>query len=155
MDIEFLIQRLEKYVLEECPKIPLSGNRAISEEELRTQIGQIRESIPEEVPRARKILKQQEHLLIQARHEAEQIIAEAQVEAKDLIGEHRIAQEAKQQAAQIRQQAEQEAKALRAEADEYVFDMLSQLQEELSRSQRVVENGLRKLEADRERRKQG
>ncbi len=71
------------------------------------------------------------------RHEAEKIIAEAQVEAKDLIGEHRIAQEAKQQAALIRQQAEQDVRALRAEADEYVFDMLSQLQEELSRSQRL------------------
>ena len=108
MDIEFLIQRLEKYLLEESPKIPLSGSRVINEEETRAQLAQ----------------------------------------------EHRLMQEAKQQGAVIRKRAIQEAVSLRADADEYVFNALSQLQGELARLQRVVDNGLQKLEADREQRLQ-
>jgi len=154
MDIEFLLQRLEKYILEECPKIPLSGNRTVNEEEVRLQLAQIQQAIPEEITRARQVLKQKEDVLAKVREEAAQVIADAQAEAQNLVGEHRIVQEAKQQSAVILQRAEREAVALRSEADEYAFDVLSQLQEELARSQRVVDNGLRKLEADRERRMQ-
>ena len=52
----------------------------------------------------------------------------------------------KKVATSIREQAEQEAATLRKEADEYVFGVLCQLEEELRRTLRVVENGLRKLQ---------
>jgi hypothetical protein len=39
---------------------------------------------------------------------------------------------------------------LKREANEYVFDTLSQLQAELTRQLRVVENGLHRLERERE-----
>ncbi|MCD6345774.1 MAG: hypothetical protein J7M17_09280 [Anaerolineae bacterium] len=154
MDIEFLIQRLEKYLLEESPKIPLSGSRVINEEETRAQLAQLRETIPKDIARARDIVKQQEALLAQAQQSAAQIIADAEQEGQRLVGEHRLMQEAKQQGAVIRKRAIQEAVSLRADADEYVFNALSQLQGELARLQRVVDNGLQKLEADREQRLQ-
>ena len=155
MDLVFLIERLEKYVLEECPKVPLfSGSRAVNEEEARARLGQLREAVPHELTEAARILQERETLLAEADREGQQRIAAAQEEARRLVAEHRIMQEAKQQAAAARQRAEREAETLLADADEYVFDTLSHLQQELSRLLRVVDNGLQKMEADRERRLQ-
>ncbi len=152
MDIDFLIDRFEQYLLEESPKFPLSGSRTVNEEEVRSWITQLRDAVPEEVRRARNILEQREEFFAEAKSQAEQIIADAEVEAERLTAEHRIVKEAQVQAKQIRERAERDAAALRADADEYVFNALSKLQEELSRSLRVVENGLSKLEIDREAR---
>ncbi|MEA3396839.1 MAG: hypothetical protein U9R05_05200 [Chloroflexota bacterium] len=152
MDIEFLVQRLEKYLLEESPKIPLSGSRVINEEEIRAQLARLRETVPKDIARARDIVKQQDALLAQAQQSAAQIIEDAEQEVQRLVGEHRLMQEARQQSAITRKRAIQEAVSLREDADEYAFNALSQLQGELARLQRVVDNGLQKLEADREQR---
>ncbi len=154
MDIEFLVQRLEKYLLEESPKIPLSGSRVINEEEIRAQLARLRETVPKDIARARDIVKQQDALLTQAQQSAAQIIEDAEQEVQRLVGEHRLMQEARQQSAITRKRAIQEAVSLREDADEYAFNALSQLQGELARLQRVVDNGLQKLEADREQRLQ-
>lgn len=154
MDLEILIQRLERHLLEESPKIPLSGNRAVNENEVRMQFVQIREAIPKEITRAREIVQRREEFLVQAQREAEAIITEAQAEAQERVGEHRVVKDAREQAGLILRQAEREAEDLRSGADEYAFDILSELQGDLTRLLRVVENGLQKLESDRERRLQ-
>ncbi|MBN1259632.1 MAG: hypothetical protein JXB35_03040 [Anaerolineae bacterium] len=152
MDIEFLIERLEDFLVKESPKIPLSGNRAVNEEAARTHLAQLRTAIPDEIARAQQLLQQRDAVIAQAHQEAARIIADAEEEAQRLAGEHRVVQEARQQAILIRQRAREESEELRTDADEYVFNALSQLQEELARLQRTVDNGLQRLEADRERR---
>lgn len=148
MDIEFLVQRLEQYLFEECPKF--FGNRLINEEIARSQLLQIRETIPDEIRRAREILQKREAVLEQAKREAELVVAKAREDVEHTVIDHRIVKDARQQAQHIVQRAEQDATRLRSDADEYVFDALSQLQEELTRILQVVENGLRRLETDRE-----
>jgi len=153
MDIEFLLRRLEQYILEESPKV--FGTRLVNEDAIRSQLAQFREALPEEVQNAREIVQQKESLLDATRREAGQIIAKAQGDVERLAGEHQITQEARHQAQVILQRADREAARLRADADEYVFDALSQLQEEMTRILQVVENGLRKLESEREQDLQG
>ncbi len=148
MDIEFLVQRLEQYLFDECPRF--FGNRFVNEEVIRSQIVQMRETIPEEIQRAQDIIDQRDKILDQARRDAQKIIAKGHEDAEQLALEHRVAKEARQQAQVIMQRAERQAVRLRSDADEYVFDALSQLQEELTRISRVVENGLQRLESDRE-----
>ncbi|HQE91898.1 MAG TPA: hypothetical protein PLH19_04350 [Anaerolineae bacterium] len=148
MDVEFLIERLERYILEESPK--LLGMRAVNESEVRSHLTQLREAIPDEVLQARKIVQERESIIDAAHQEAQQMIAAAQVKVEQLTAEHRLVQDARQQAENITRRAQHDAAGLRADADEYVFNSLSQLQAELNRLLRVVENGLQKLEADRE-----
>lgn len=150
MDVEFLIKRLERYVFEESPRIPLSNNRAVNEDDMRKQLELILESLPKDLAMAREIMQQRTALIEQAKEQAAQIIAEAQAEAQRLVEAHRITQEARDYAVRLRAAAEKDAEQLRRDADEYVFNTLSQLQEELLRLQRVVDNGLQKLQADRE-----
>ncbi len=153
MDVEFLIERLEHYILEESPK--LFGVRAINESEVRNHFTQLREAIPDEVLQARRVVLEREAIFDAARQEAQRMIAAAQVKAEQLATEHRLVQDARQQAETITRRAKRDAVGLRADADEYVFNSLSQLQAELNRLLRVVENGLQKLEADREHSLQG
>ncbi|MEJ5311700.1 MAG: hypothetical protein WHX52_18210 [Anaerolineae bacterium] len=148
MDVEFLIERLERYILEESPK--LFGVRAVNEDEVRTHLAQLRAAIPDEVPQAREIVAQRDALLNAAHQEAQQILAAARTKAEQMVSEHRLVQEARQQAEVITKRAKRDAVVLRSDADEYVFNALSQLQAELNRLLHIVDNGLQKLEADRE-----
>jgi cell division septum initiation protein DivIVA len=148
MDVEFLIERLERYILEESPK--LFGVRAVNEDEVRTHLTQLRAAIPDEVPQAREIVAERDTLLNAAHQEAQQILAAARTKAEQIVTEHRLVQEARQQAEVITKRARRDAVVLRSDADEYVFNSLSQLQAELNRLLHVVDNGLQKLEADRE-----
>ena len=148
MDVEFLIERLERYILEESPK--LFGVRAVNEDEVRTHLTQLRASILYEVPQARFIVADRDALLNAAHQEAQQILAAARTKAEQIVTEHRLVQEARQQAEIIAKRAKRDAIVLRSDADEYVFNSLSQLQAELNRLLHVVDNGLQKLEADRE-----
>lgn len=148
MDVEFLIERLERYILEESPK--LLGVRAVNEDEVRTHLTQLRAAIPDEVPQAREIIAERDALLNAAHQEAQQILTAARKKAEQLVTEHRLLQEARQQAEVIAKRAKRDAVVLRSDADEYVFNALSQLQAELNRLLHIVDNGLQKLETDRE-----
>lgn len=148
MDIEFLIERLESYILEESPK--LFGMRGVNEDEVNSRIQQLREAIPEELMQAKKVILERDAVIEAAEVEAKRIIAEANAKAEQSATEHRLVQEARQKADTLVRRAKREAAGLRSDADEYVFDALSDLQAELNRLSRVVENGLQKIEADRE-----
>ena len=148
MDVEFLLERLERYILEESPK--LFGVRAVNEDEARAHLTQLRAAIPDEIPQAREIVAQRDALLNAAHLEAQQILSAARAKAEQMVTEHRLVQEARQQAEIIAKRAKRDAVVLRSDADEYVFNALSQLQAELNRLLHIVDNGLQKLEVDRE-----
>lgn len=147
MDILHLVDRLEE-TIKKSPRIPFSPIHALDERRVQTLIDQMRTAIPEEVRRAQRISQEREQILATARKEAEQLLRRAEERAEELVGEHAISRAAESRAAAAREKGEREAGALRAEADSYVFNTLCQLEEELRRTLRVVENGLRKIQAD-------
>ncbi|MGC9469729.1 MAG: hypothetical protein ACP5HS_14125 [Anaerolineae bacterium] len=148
MDIDFLIDRLERYIFEECPR--LLGNRMVNEEEIRGYLGQLRQAVPEEIEQARRVVDQSDAVMDAAREEAERIIARARDEGERMASSHQFVVDAQRQAKMIVQEARLKAEQLQSGADEYVFNALSQLQAELTRQLRVVENGLHRIEIDRE-----
>ncbi len=150
MDILHLVDRLEEAV-RKSRRLPFSSLRLVDERRLLALVEQMRISIPEEVRRAQRVNQERERILAQAREEAERRVREAEQRAAELTAEHTVVRAAEARAAAIREQAEREAATLRREADEYVFGVLCQLEEELHRTLRVVENGLRKLQKDETR----
>jgi hypothetical protein len=148
MDIDFLIDRLERYVVEECPRF--LGNRMVNEDEIRGYLAQLRQAVPEEVEQAARIVRDQEAVLESARQEAEQVIGRARREGERLASSHQFVVDAQRQAKTIVEEARQRSERLKVDADEYVFNSLSQLEAELTRQLRVVENGLQRLEAERD-----
>ena len=50
----------------------------------------------------------------------------------------------------IIERARRDAEALRQDADVYIMDVLNRLEEDLTRTLKVVQNGLQKVEADQQ-----
>ena len=153
MDILHLIDRLEETV-KKSRRLPFSGLRWVNERNIWPLLDQMRISIPDEVRRAERTVREKERTLAQAHEEAERIVTLARNEAAQLTAEHSIAQTAEERAAAIRERAEREAEGVRAGADGYAFDVLCQLEQELKRALTVIENGIHTIQVERERRGQ-
>jgi len=151
MDILHLIDRLEE-AIKGSTRLPFSGLRLVDERRLWPLFDQMRISIPDEVRRAERIVREKDRTIAQAHEEAGRIVALARSEAARLTAEHTIAQAAEARAAAARERAEREVEGIRAGADEYAFDVLCKLEQELKRALTVIENGIRTLQAERERR---
>ena len=151
MDILHLIDRLEE-IVKEGRQLPFGNLRLVDERRIWALLDQMRISIPDEVRRAERVTREKERTLAQAHEEGQRIIALARSEAAQLTAEHIIAQAAEEQAATIRQRGEQEADTIRAGADEYAFDVLCKLEQEMKRALTVIENGIRAIQVEREKR---
>lgn len=151
MDILYLIDRLEE-IIKGSKVVPLRKLRMVNEAEIWPLLDQMRISIPDEVRRAERIIREKERTLAQAHEEADRIVALARSEAAKLAAEHTIAHAAEGRAALIRERAERDADRVRAGADEYAFEVLCSLEQQMQRTLTVVENGIRTLETERERR---
>ncbi len=151
MDILHLIDRLEETV-KKGKRLPFSSLRWVNERNVWPLLDQMRISIPDEVRRAERTIREKERTMAQAHEEAERIVALARNEAAQLTAEHSIAQTAEKQAAAIRERAEREADDVRAGADGYAFDVLCQLEQELRRALTVIENGIHTIQVEREKR---
>jgi vacuolar-type H+-ATPase subunit H len=148
MDILHLVDRLEE-IIKDSPRLLFSAIRLVDERRIWGLIDQMRISIPDEVRKAQRTNRDRDRILAQAREEAERIVQQAHERAAELTAEHAIARAAEARAESVRDRMEREIVEMRAEADEYAFQALCQLEEELRRTLRVVENGLRKLQAER------
>ena len=149
MDILYLVDRMEETV-KESRQIPFSDLRLVDEKRIWSLIDQMRVSIPDEVRRAERIIREKERTIAQAKEEAERIIELARQEAAEITAEHSIAQAAETRAESIRKQAEREADHTRAGADDYAFDVLCNLEQDLKKALTVIENGIRTIQAERE-----
>ena len=147
MDILHLIDRLED-IIKESKRFPFSGVRLVDERRIWPLLDQMRISIPDEVRRAERTMREKERTMAQVQEEAERIVALARSEAAQLTAEHSIAQAAEARAAALRERAEREAKSISVGADEYAFDVLCKLEQDLRQALTVIENGIRTIQAD-------
>lgn len=150
MDIQYLVDRLEE-IVKESKRLPFGSLRLVDERRIWSLLDQMRISIPDEVRRAERVIREKERTMAQAHEEAERIVTLARSEAAKLTAEHTIAQAAETRATSIREQAERQAESIRAGADDYAFDVLCQMEQELKRALTVVENGIRSIQVGQEK----
>jgi len=151
MDILHLVDRLEE-IIKKSTQLPFSGVRLVDERHVWPLLDQMRISIPDEVRRAERILREKDRTMAQAQEETERILALARSEAAQLTAEHVIAKAAEERAAAVHARAEQEAEGIRTGADDYAFEVLCNLEQEMKRALTVIENGIQTIQAERERR---
>jgi len=150
MDILHLVDRLEE-IIKGSTQLPFSGIRLVDERHIWPLLDQMRISIPDEVRRAERTIREKDRTLAQAQEETERILSLARSEAAQLTAEHVIARAAEEQAAAIRARAEQEAEGIRTGADDYAYDVLCNLEQELKRALTVIENGIHTIQVEREK----
>lgn len=144
MDIQHLVDRLED-LIDEGRHIPFSKFTMVDEERALEIIDQMRISIPEEIEKASRVLAQRDRLLAQANEEAARVVQAARAKGEQLIDQEPSVQAAQNRAANIIEQARQEAEAIIKGADDYTLDVLTQLEEKLSKTLTIVRNGIHEV----------
>ncbi|MEE8389764.1 MAG: hypothetical protein V3S14_03075 [Anaerolineae bacterium] len=151
MDILHLVDRLEE-IVKGSTQLPFSGIRLVDERHIWPLLDQMRISIPEEVRRAERTIREKDRTMAQAQEETERIVTLARSEAAKITADHTVVQAAEEQAAAIHAQAKEEAEDILVGADDYAFEVLCNLEQEMRRALTVIENGLQAIQAERESR---
>ena len=79
MDLAARLEQLEE-LIREAKSMPLSSSVLVNREEVLEMIAEMQESLPEEIKRARWIVRDREELLGKAREEGERIVEQAHEE---------------------------------------------------------------------------
>jgi len=113
-------------------------------------IDQMRIHIPEELKQAKRVQQQTDRLVAQAKEEAERIKTQARRESEELLSQNEQVYAAQARHAQIVEDARREAESLRQDAQQYAMQVLQDLEGSLDGSLRLVRNGVKRIQSDRE-----
>lgn len=149
MDIQHLVDNLEQ-ALNESTRVPLSAYLLVNEEKVYSLLDQMRVAVPEEIKRANRIEAEKDRILAQAKEEAERIRELARQEANELVKRDAIVNAAQHRAENIVERARRDSEALRQDADVYIMDVLNRLEEDLTRTLKVVQNGQQKVQNEQQ-----
>lgn len=147
MDILHLIDRLEN-ILNDSRRLPLTASLLVDEDRITNIIDQMRVSIPDAIKRAERVEAEREKILAQANEEADRIRELARHEAEEMVDRHAVVGQAERKADRVVQQAFDHADQVKIGADQYSLNVLAQLEQDMVRSLRVVQNGLHRLERE-------
>ena len=150
MDILQLIDRLEE-LFNAAKAVPFTHNVVVDEDRMLELIDQMRIAIPEEVKKAQQVMAQRDRVMAQAQEEANRTLQLSRDKAEQMVQKDMIVQEAQRRADQIVSQARAEAESTRVDADNYVVDTLMQLQDQISKLNGQVSNGIRMVQEDQMR----
>nr|MBN1229774.1 hypothetical protein [Anaerolineae bacterium] len=153
MDIQHLVDRLEE-LLNGGRHVPFTGHTLIDEQRALELIDQMRISIPEEIEKAKRVIRERDRIMAQANEEAARIRDLAREKSETLIQRDSITQAAQARATSIIDQSRQEANIIRQDADQYVLDVLSDLEDALLRTVHVVRNGISHVASEAQPRRQ-
>ncbi len=138
--VEEMIDQIEIFI-DSCKYQPLSQNKIIvHKDELESMIQELKLKLPSEIERCKKIMRNKEAILADARTRSDAIITESVNEANRLVEQHQITElaniraneileMARNQAQQIVDQATEEATEIRLGAMYYTKDKLSEMKD--------------------------
>ncbi|MBW3619634.1 MAG: hypothetical protein KY461_05265 [Actinobacteria bacterium] len=144
LDLEAKLHQLEQMVAE-AKAVPLSSSIMLNKAEVDGLLTEIRASVPEELRRARWVVKERDELIEEARIEADRILAEARTERDRLIARTEVVQAADREAERIVEQSREHARQIRLEAEDYVDAKLANFEVVLHKTLGAVERGREKL----------
>ncbi len=127
MDLAGRLEQLQE-LIREAKSMPLSSSVLVNREEVAQMIAEMQETLPEEIKRARWIVRDREELLAKARTEGERIVEQAHEEQLRMARKEEIVARATQEADRLVAEAEERARAMRAEAEDYVDAKLAQFE---------------------------
>lgn len=144
-DVEAVLERL-RTIVEGARPMPLSASVLVNREEILEQLEDCIARLPEELRRARWLLKEREEFLAKARREADEIVEAARARAERLVQRTEIVREADRTAGRIVEEAEAHARALRHEAEDYIDRKLAQFEVVVERTLAEIGKGRERLQ---------
>jgi hypothetical protein len=132
-------------IVQTAKSVPLSSSVMIIRDEVLELLEAARDEFPEELRRARRLLKDREEVLAAARREAGEIIEDARVHAERMVQRTEIVRQAEHRAMRLVEDAEAEGRRLRHEADDYIDQKLAGFEIVLDRTMKTVRSGRERL----------
>lgn len=133
--------------------MPLSASALIDRKGVLALLEEARRVLPDELHRARQLIRDRNELLAAARGEAERYLERARHQRDELVSQTEVVQAAMREADRIIHEARQAGARMRAEAEEYVEAKLANFEVVLTKTLQTVEKGRQRmaglLEADR------
>ena len=141
-DIDFVVDRLEE-IVQQSPRVPMTGKMLVDEDVLQRLVEQLRETIPVQLREANRVLQERDAIIAQGEDKAAGILRLAQEQSDQMTsessillraeGERRaVLERAEADATQIREIASREAATVREEADDYALSVLRDLERTLA-----------------------
>jgi len=127
MDLAARLERLEE-LIQEAKSMPLSSSVLVNRDDALAMIAEMKEALPEEIKRARWIVRDREELLAKARAEGEQIVEQAHEDQLRMARKEEVVARATREADRIVSDAEDVARTMRSEAEDYVDAKLAQFE---------------------------
>jgi len=134
-------------IIATAKSVPLSSSVMISRDEVLDLLEAARDEFPEELRRARRLLKDREEVLAAARREADEIVEDARVQSERMVQRTEIVRQSEHRSLRLVEEAEAEARRLRHEADDYIDQKLAGFEIVLDRTMTTVRNGRERLAA--------
>ncbi|NLK01005.1 MAG: ATPase [Clostridia bacterium] len=131
--------------LEKSPRIPMTGKVVLEIDLLYGFIDKIRSVIPEEIRQAQWVSKERERMLDEAKKEAEGLLSEAQEKTLKIADESQIMKEAHAMAKALVEEAQKKAEEIQRGANEYAFEMLTGLEDVMTKNINVIRKGKSEL----------
>jgi vacuolar-type H+-ATPase subunit H len=125
--------------------VPLSSSVMVTRDEVLELLEAARDEFPEELRRARRLLKDREEVIAAARREAAEIIEDARVHAERMVQRTEIVRQAEHRAVRIVEDAEADGRQMRHEAEDYVDQKLAGFEIVLDRTLKTVRAGRERL----------
>jgi ElaB/YqjD/DUF883 family membrane-anchored ribosome-binding protein len=142
--VEELVEELIE-IITTAKSMPLSSSAIVTRDEVLDLLEAIRDELPEELRRARRMLRDHEELLATARREAADIVGDARVQAERMVQRTEIVRQAEHRAVRIVEDAEAAARQMRHEAEDYVDQKLAGFEIVLDRTIKTVRTGRERL----------
>jgi hypothetical protein len=143
---EDLVEELIE-IITSAKSMPLSSSAIVTRDEVLDLLEAIRDELPEELHRARRMLKDHEELLTAAQREAADIVGDARVQAERMVQRTEIVRQAEHRAVRIVEDAEAEARQMHHEAEDFVDQKLAGFEIVLDRTLKTVRTGRERLAA--------
>ncbi len=144
LEIMRLLEEFEN-VVEESPRIPITGKVIINEDTLYNFVDGFRAMLPETVRESEWILREKERILLQAEKEADTIVDTAKSKLERIAGESEIVKVAKIQGEEIVSNARDVSREITKGALSYADEVMARLQEQLEKTMLVVNQGRQEI----------
>ncbi|HUY11454.1 MAG TPA: hypothetical protein VMV73_04240, partial [Candidatus Dormibacteraeota bacterium] len=129
MSVERVLEKLETYI-HEGAWLP-AGYRILSEERIVEFIEKIRDSLPDEIGRAKVIARDGDLMVRSAQEKADAMIAQASAKHEELLDDSEIVRRARTTAEAVLRDAEERARKVREGADHYAGQLLAEMESRL------------------------
>jgi len=132
-------------MVENARAMPMSASCIVNRTEMLEAIEALRESLPDELTKARSVLRDRSAVVDEGRAQAQELIDEAKAMAAKLVSRTEVVKEATREADRLVTAATAETDRMRREVDDYVDAKLANFEIVLHKTLSAVEHGRNKI----------